>query len=62
MKTRLMTAWTRLVAAGGSLLFLGSCGLSDQQIQQVWQSVITSALTSSVNVFVGALGQSAGGG
>lgn len=62
MKTRFMAAWTRLAAAGGSLLFLGSCGLSDQQIQQVWQSVITSALTSSVNVFVSALGQAAGGG
>lgn len=58
MRNRVRPVWLRLILLTSSTLVLGSCGLSDQQIAQVWQSVITSALTSSVSVFVGALGQS----
>ena len=59
MRKRIRPIWTRLIVGCGSTLVLGGCGLSDQQIAQVWQSVITTALSSSVNVFVSALGQAA---
>ena len=38
-----------LLAAAGGLYVLGGCGLSDQQLSQVWQSVISAGLTTIVN-------------
>jgi len=37
-----------LTMAAGSLFFLDGCGLSDQQLATIWQSVIQSSLTSVV--------------
>lgn len=51
--------WARILLAGGSLFLLGNCGLSDQQLQAVWQSVITSTLTSSVDVLLTTVAQNA---
>ena len=39
----------RLWIPGGSLLLLGGCGLSDAQLASVWQSVITTALTTMMS-------------
>lgn len=38
-----------LLLAASSLYVLGGCGLSDQQLSQVWQSVISAGLTTIVN-------------
>lgn len=37
-----------LTLAAGSVYFLDGCGLSDQQLSTIWQSVIQSSLTSVV--------------
>lgn len=46
-----------LTIAAGGLYFLGGCGLSDQQLASIWQSVITTGLstlvTSAVSAAVG---------
>ena len=38
-----------LLLAAGGLYFLGGCGLSDQQLAQVWESVISTGLNTIVN-------------
>ncbi len=38
-----------LALSGGALLTLGGCGLTDQQLASVWESVISSALSTLVN-------------
>ncbi len=37
-----------LTLVGGTALVFNGCGLSDQQLASVWQSVITSALNAVV--------------
>jgi hypothetical protein len=43
------TRYYALVLASGSLFFLGSCGLSDQQLAQIWESVISAGLGTIVS-------------
>jgi hypothetical protein len=38
-----------LTCSAGGLFLLGGCGLTDQQLAAVWQSVITAGLTSIVS-------------
>jgi hypothetical protein len=38
-----------LALSGGGLLVLGGCGLTDQQLASVWESVISSALSTIVS-------------
>jgi hypothetical protein len=38
-----------LTLASGSLFLLGGCGLSDQQLASIWQSVITAGLQTIVS-------------
>jgi hypothetical protein len=38
-----------LVLAAGALFGLNGCGLTDQQLAQVWQAVITSGLNTLVS-------------
>jgi hypothetical protein len=56
--------WTRrlrvaaLLVAAGPVYFLGGCGLTDQQLAQVWQSVITTGLNTIVsNALTGVVDQ-----
>ena len=50
MRTRYWTARTCVLALSGlSWLVLGGCGLTDQQLAQVWESVISSALSTIVS-------------
>lgn len=50
-----MSKWTLrmryygLALAAGSLFGLNGCGFSDQQLSSIWQSVITSGLTTLVS-------------
>ncbi len=37
-----------LAFSGGSLFLLGGCGLSDQQLASIWQSVLQTALTTII--------------
>lgn len=37
-----------LCVPGGALLLFGGCGLSDQQLASIFQSVITTGLTTLV--------------
>jgi hypothetical protein len=47
-----------LVLAGGGLCAAGGCGLSDQQLAQVWESVISAGLSTIVqNALLLATGQ-----
>ncbi len=49
-----------LALTSGSLFFLNGCGLSDQQLTSIWQSVISAGLTTIVsNALQTALGQAA---
>jgi hypothetical protein len=43
-----MRYWALATAAGGLFLFSG-CGLSDQQLTSVWQSVLTAGLNTLVS-------------
>lgn len=43
-----------LLAASGGLFALNGCGLSDQQLAQVWQSVLTAGLNTVIGNAVGA--------
>jgi len=45
----------RVCASGGSLLLLGSCGLSDQQLASIAQSVVTTGLSAFVTNLLGTL-------
>ncbi len=46
-----------LVFASGGLFVFGGCGLNDQQLAAIWQSVITTALTTLVtNALTGTAG------
>ncbi len=45
---------SRVLLPSGSLLALGGC-LTDQQLTQILQSVISSGLTTAVNQFITAL-------
>jgi len=54
-----MTKWwfshhrlLRVYIPGGSLFLLGGCGLSDQQLTSIAQSVITTGLTTFVSQLV----------
>ncbi len=38
-----------LALTSGSLFLLGGCGLSDQQLASIWQSVITAGLQTIVS-------------
>ena len=49
MKWYLRARYYGLLLAGGGLYVLGGCGLSDQQLAQVWQSVITAGLNTIMN-------------
>jgi len=47
-----------LVLAAGGLCAAGGCGLSDQQLAQVWESVISAGLSTIVeNALTLAAGQ-----
>jgi hypothetical protein len=35
--------------AAGGLLVLGGCGMTDQQLSSIWQSVITAGLNALVS-------------
>jgi hypothetical protein len=37
-----------LALTAGGLFFLGGCGLSDQQLASIWESVISSGLSAVV--------------
>lgn len=39
--------WSVTLTAGGLLVF-GGCGLSDQQLASIWQSVLTAGLNTIV--------------
>jgi len=45
----------RVCVPGGSLLLLGGCGLTDQQLVSIAQSVITTGLSTFVQQLVTAL-------
>ena len=45
----------RVCLSGGSLLAFGSCGLSDQQLSSIAQSVITTGLGSFVTNLLSSL-------
>lgn len=47
--------WTRLWMASSTLLALGGCGLSDQQLTQILSSVFSSGLTALVTALTTAL-------
>lgn len=50
MKKRQWQARTFVLALGGvSWLVLGGCGLTDQQMASIWESVISSALSTIVS-------------
>lgn len=50
----------RLCAASGSLFLLGQCGLSDQQLTGIAQSVISTGLNTIVSqIIVGLAGGAA---
>lgn len=49
------TRFARIMIPGGSLLLLGDCGLSDQQLTSVAQSVLTTGLTTFVTQAISAL-------
>jgi hypothetical protein len=52
------TRYHALALASGTLFFLDGCFLSDQQLAQVWQSVITTGLTTLMsNLLQTLLGQ-----
>jgi len=38
-----------LALSGGTLLTLGGCGLTDQHLASVWESVISSALSTIIS-------------
>lgn len=42
----------RVCVPGGSLLLLGGCGLSDQQLVSITQTVITTGLSTFVQQLV----------
>jgi hypothetical protein len=42
----------RVCVPGGSLLLLGQCGLSDQQLTSIAQSVITTSLSTFATQFI----------
>jgi hypothetical protein len=45
----------RVCVPGGSLLLLGGCGLSDQQLVSILQTVITTGLSTFVQQLIGVL-------
>jgi hypothetical protein len=47
--------WIRTWAAGGSLFLLGQCGLSDQQLTSIAQSVISTGLNTIVSQILATL-------
>ena len=49
MKWTTRARYYGLLLAAGGLYLLGGCGLNDQQLAQVWQSVITAGLNTIVN-------------
>lgn len=55
--TRLLlrSSWMRIWSAGGGVLLLGGCGLSDQQLAQIFQSVFTTGLTTFVSTLAATL-------
>lgn len=49
--------WYRVMGlglAGGSLLAFQGCGLSDQQLASIWQSIIQTGLNTLVSNILGA--------
>ena len=61
-----MSRWFRRVRRGGLLMaasglfVFNGCGLSDYQLAQIWQSVLTSALNTIVsNALTAAAGNTA---
>jgi len=54
--------WVRVWAACGSLLVLGECGLSDQQLAAIAESVITTGLNTIVTQLLATLISTAAGG
>ncbi len=45
----------RIFVPAGGLLFLGGCGLNDQQLTGILTSVITSGLTTLMNTLLAGL-------
>jgi hypothetical protein len=49
MMNSLRRGWLRLAVPGGFVLLLGECGLSDQQLTSIAQTVITTGLNTIVS-------------
>ena len=55
MRRMITKAKFRLCIAGGSLLLLGGCGLSDAQLTSILQSLILTGLTGVLNAVLAGL-------
>ncbi len=61
-----MTTWWRrvrnlsLAVSMGGMFAFGGCGLSDQQLAGIWQSVFTTALNTILSNIISALFAAAG--
>jgi len=55
MRRMITMAKFRLCIAGGSLLLLGGCGLSDSQLTGILQSLILTGLTGVLNAVLAGL-------
>lgn len=49
MKNTLNRRLIKVYCMAGTLMALNGCGLTDQQLASVWQSVITTGLTTLVS-------------
>ncbi len=62
----MMATWWRrvrrlsLMVGAGSLFLLGGCGLSDQQLAGIWQSVFSTALNTVLSNIITAIFTAAG--
>lgn len=61
MKSNIRGRLVRILVPGSSVLLLGGCGLSDQQVTGIISSVITSGLSTLVNTIIAGLGSGATG-
>jgi hypothetical protein len=60
MRRRIVRAFVRIWVPGGAMLALGGCALSDQQLQGILSSVITTVLeTAATSVITAATADSA---
>lgn len=57
MRRRMVRAFLRIWVPGGAMLALGGCALSDQQLQGILSSVVTTVLeTAATSVITAAAG------